>query len=227
MPEREAERPGPYRVVDRENQGWYRAGQPGGGTLYTASYGFQRDLLPRSYPELAATRGPLRPVEPVTDADVAEMEQLFTAAGRKTVTTLAAALAAVYHQAATGPDGAKDYVRARRTLTAGREGSWESEVLIDVMWFGSGLDASNPRRVHPATLGAMTDLLWRWVASPDRYTEVAETLASAVSRYCDEHGGWRPVADQWLQPGGLARADFSTCYRLLYSHSANFDSGVI
>lgn len=215
----------PYRVVDRENQGWYLAAQPGDGWLYTASYGFQRDLLPRSYEELAATRGPLRPVEPVADADVAGLERLFAAAGRKTVTTLAAALAAVYYRAAEGPPWSHDF--GRRALIAGREGSWESEVLINVMYFGRELAASRPRRIDLATLDGMTALLWRWVASPDRYTEVAETLASIVSGYCDEHGGWRAVADQWLQPGALARADFSTCYRLLYSHSAGFDPGVI
>lgn len=224
MPDRDPA--APYRVVDRENQGWYLAGQPGGGALYTASYGFQRDLLPRTYEGLAATRGPLRPVEAVTDADIAELERLFTAAGRKTVTTLAASLAAVYYRA-IGLGGPDDQARARRGLIAGREGSWESEVLIHVMWFGSELAAEGSKRIHPAAGDAMTEVLWRWVASPDRYTEVAETLASIVSRYCDEHGGWRAVADQWLQPGGLARADFANCYRLFYSQSANFDSGVI
>jgi hypothetical protein len=247
--------PQPYRVVDRENQGWYQASQPGGGTLYTASYGFERDLPPRTYEELAATRAPLRPVEPVADADVAELERLFADAGRKTVTTLAAALEAVFHRVRTEhggdrpghwmtPGGGFDsYQFARRTLMAGREGSWESQFLAEIILFGNGLNlapesrtmrdpgarrAAGPgKRVNQAARDQIADVLWRWVASPFRYTEVAETLASIVSRYCDEHGGWRAVADQWLQPGGLARADFSACYRLLFSQSTRFDSGVI
>ena len=60
---------------------------------------------------------------------------------------------------------------------------------------------------------------------PDRYTEVAETLASIVSSHADQHGadGWRAIADQWLQPQALSRADFATCYRLLYSRSEHYD----
>lgn len=34
------------------------------------------------------------------------------------------------------------------------------------------------------------------------------------------------IADQWLQPGGLAQADFSTCYRLFYAHSEHLDTGL-
>jgi hypothetical protein len=51
-----------------------------------------------------------------------------------------------------------------------------------------------------------------------------------VSRYCDATGGsegWATVADQWLQPGGMAQHDFSVCYRLLYSLSEHFNPTVI
>jgi hypothetical protein len=212
-----------YRVVDRENQGWHPCGD-----AYAADFGFQRDLADRPYPELATDRSPLRPVENVTEADVAELRRLFSVAGRKAVTTLAAALAAVHHRlsserAAAGHHDSWEF--ARRTLIAGREGSWESQVLIDVALFGGEL---TPKRVHGVAQEAMAAMFWRWVTGPGRYTETAETLAVVVSSYCDQReAGWKAVADQWLQPGGLAQADFSTCYRLLYSHSEHFDSGVI
>ena len=41
------------------------------------------------------------------------------------------------------------------------------------------------------------------MTDPTRFTEVAETLAWMVSSYAEEHGGWKAIADQWLQPGGL------------------------
>ena len=212
-----------YRVVDRENQGWHPCGD-----AYAADFGFQRDLPDLPYAELFAARSPLRPVENITDADVAQLRDLFGEAGRKTVTTLAAALAAVLRRlsderAAAGHRDSWEF--ARRTLIAGREGSWESQVLIDVAWFGRDL---TPKRIHPGAQERMAAMFWRWVTGPDRYTEVAETLASLVSSYCDQRdAGWKAVADQWLQPGGLAQADFSTCYRLLYSHSEHFDTEVI
>lgn len=212
-----------YRVVDRENQGWHPTGSAG-SEVYAADYGFQRDLADRPYAELAQTRGPLRPVLPVTDADEAELRDLFGQAGRKTVATLASALDAVWRRLAD-PHAGRPFALARRALLAGREGSWESEVLIDIALFGSGL---TPKRVNEGIRDLMAAVLWRWVTDPDRYTEVAETLAGIVSRYCDGQGeGWKAVADQWLQPGGLAQDDFSACYRLFYSHSEHFDTGVI
>jgi hypothetical protein len=216
-----------YRVVDRENQGWHPVGRAG-STAYAADFGSQRDLPDVPYAELFAARAPLRPVENVTPADVEQLRDLFTEAGRKTVTTLAAALGTVLRRLAEERSGAghrDSWEYARRTLIAGREGSWESQVLTDVALFGKELA---PKRVHPAVQERMAAMFWRWVTGPGRYTEVAETLASVVSSYCDQQEtGWKAVADQWLQPGGLAQADFSTCYRLLYSHSEHFDTEVI
>lgn len=48
-----------------------------------------------------------------------------------------------------------------------------------------------------------TDMIVRWVTDPKRFTEVAATLAETVSSYADANGGWKAIADQWLQPGGL------------------------
>jgi hypothetical protein len=213
----------PSRVVDQSGQGWYLAGTGDGGSVYQASYGFARDLADMpGLDELAAARGPLRPVLPVTDDDVNAIDALLRQSGRKAVTTLAAALNATYNgirlQLAD-----RSGQTAERLIKAGREGSWESECLFPFILFGGSLKAG---RVNPAARDALTAIITRWVTSPDRYTEVAENLASIVSGYADrEHGpgGWTRVADQWLQPGGLSVIDFRAAYGWLYSRSRHFD----
>jgi hypothetical protein len=240
----------PYRIVDGWNQGWHSGRSGELGEIYTADYGHERGLDARSFGELAAARGPLRPVEPITAGDEANLWRLFDAAGRKTIATLAAALESVFHQIRESHGGLQSasgsYEYAKRTLLAGREGSWESVVLIDVVLLGNSLNLANAARgrqdvdarraagpsprVDAAARAAMAEIIHRWVTDPARYTEVAETLASVVSRYCDDKAGaegWRAVADQWLQPGGLAQQAFSTCYRLFYSLSAHFDPSLI
>ena len=234
-----------YRVVDTHQQGWHPVGGPGRTVLYAADYGFKRGLDDRSYTQLEATRGPLRPVRPVTDSDAADVRALLAAAGRRGVTTLAAAVESVFEQIREEQGGLSapdSYQYARRALLAGREGSWESEVLIEVMLFGndlnlaakgSGIDARRAvgpsRRVNAKVRDQLAAIIRRWVTDPE-YTEVAETLAFLVSGFCDDtagQNGWLAVADQWLQPGGLARQNFSACYRLLYSLSEHFDSSLI
>jgi hypothetical protein len=237
----------PYRVVDSRNQGWHPSSDGGGGTVWAADYGFMRDLENRSYEDLEATRGPLRPVEPITDADEAELRDLFTTAGRKTITSLAAALEQVFHELreSAGPEGWQSpgsYEYATRTLKAGREGSWESELLIHIVMFGNELNLATGRgdvgdrraagpskRVNASVRDQLAAILHQWVTGPGRFTEVAETLASVVSRYADETGGrdgWRMIADQWLQPRGLAQETFSVCYRLFYSLSEHLDTSL-
>jgi len=70
----------------------------------------------------------------------------------------------------------------------------------------------------------MAAIITRWVTAPDRYTEVAETLASIVSGYADQHGpgGWRAIADQWLQSPTFGGSGFRACYRLFYSRSEHY-----
>lgn len=252
---------GPSRLVDRENQGWY---------LTTEGYVHNWNEPALTLDELDKQRAPWRPVLSVTDEDVASLEAAFERAGRKTITTLAAAIEQVFHElrehelaghhADAGPtssdafigatyvSASESYDYAKRTLTAGRAGSWESAVLTEVMLFGQGLNLVRAKRGEDGSVKAMrergparrrvdvdarremADVLRRWVTDPDRYTEVAATLAWVVSAYADRVAGadgWKAVADQWLQPGALARTDFVTCYRLLYSQSAHFDSGVL
>ena len=72
----------PYRVVDRENQGWHGGPDDALGTRYTADYGFKRDLEDRTLEQVLAMRGPVRPVEPITDEDEAELRHLLRQAGR-------------------------------------------------------------------------------------------------------------------------------------------------
>jgi hypothetical protein len=238
-----------YRVVDHASQGWYPTSEGSGGIVYTALYGATGDLAARSFEQLAADRGPLRPVEPVTAVDVAALHRLFGEAGRKAITTLAAALETVFHEIREEQGGLEtghdSFEFAQRTMIAGRPGSWESELLLAVVMFGNELNlapakgsarydvdarrAAGPgKRVDTQARAGMVAILRRWVTDPGRYTEVAETLAGIVSSYCDgQPDGWRAVADQWLQPGGLAQENFSLCYRLFYSRSERFDTAVI
>jgi hypothetical protein len=242
-----------YRVVDVAGQGWFLAAEvvePGSGggrsPVYAADYDWQRGLARMPLPQLEANRGPLRPVLPVEAADETQLRALLARAGRRAISSLAAAVECVFHdirESFGGLSAPRSYQLAKTALTAGREGSWESAVLIEIVLFGNGLNlagrghdvgvrrAAGPsRRVDPVVRGDLAAMIGRWVTGPARYTEVAETLAVVVSRFCDETAGprgWQAVADQWLQPGGLARRDFSACYRLLYSLSEHFDAGLI
>lgn len=235
----------PNRVVDRDNYGWYAAASAGGGSHWTSGLinGYGTDYS--SYEDLAAARGPVRPVLPVTDADQDALHALFGQAGRKAVTSLAAAIEDVFHRLREqhcGGNWSKDthggWEYAKRTMMAGRAGSWEADLLISVSLFGNELNlakatrtlhdvdarrAAGPvKRVDKTARDAMAAIIWQWVTSPDRYTELAETLAYVVSDHADEqHGpdGWARIADQWLQPGGPSREGFRACYGLLYSRS--------
>jgi hypothetical protein len=201
----------PYRVVDRENYGWYQASDGRGGFVYRIGYQTQ---IP-DYATVAATRGPVRPVLPADDADVDELDRLFALAGRKAVTSLAAAIETVFHnlrEAAGGLNDRASYDFAMRTLKAGRAGLWEAALLEEVVFFGCDLNldykaskkgtpaamrAAGPsRRVHREARDQMASVVTRWVTNPGRYTEVAETLAGIVSCYADQlgPGGWRVIA---------------------------------
>jgi hypothetical protein len=244
----------PYRVVDSHNQSWLTAGPTGeGGHLYNPSYsGQQAGLQPMTLPQLAAGRGGWRPVVPATDEEEAAIEGALRGAGRKAVASVCAALEVLFdevRQAHGGLTRAHDsYEAATRTLVAGRPGSWESAVLIELVLAGNGFNLVRPKgrgyhdvdrmrangpvpRVDKPARDALAVVFRAWACSPDRYVEVAETLASIVSRHADrEHGadGWKRCADQWLQPDAAIRSeDFSPCYRLLYSQSEHFNSSVI
>lgn len=66
----------PYRVVDRDNQGWYLASDGNGGQVYRAANCYRWDLYKvPDYPALEAARGPLRPVRAADPADTAELDR--------------------------------------------------------------------------------------------------------------------------------------------------------
>lgn len=241
----------PYRIADNKNQGWLGDGK-GNYHGYDPTAGREnRPLESRPLDAIRSEFGPWRPVLPLRESDRNEMHAAFELAGRKTITSIASALEQVHHEARErfGPwskdsRGTADY--AQRTLTAGRPGSWEADAIMDVVWFGSELNlhprkalfdvavmrstGPNPKRVHREARDHIAAVLRGWVASEDRYTEVAENLAHLVSWYADEtYGdqGWKNLADQWLQPGSLATDNFRVCYRLLYSVSEHFNSDAI
>lgn len=241
----------PNRVVDCYDYGWYLTGDGQGNTFYQRD---DRAVTGLTYAEVEHTHGPVRPVEPISDVDQVALVDAFRTAGRKSITTLAAAVELVFHRRREEHGGLSDgasYAAARRALVAGRAGSWESSVLIEVVLFGNGLNLVRPkgpvsrvrnpsveamraagphRRVNAEVRDTLADMIYRWVTDPARYTEVAETLAAEVSAYADSYGtrgGWLTVADQWLMPGGLASEDIRCCYRLFYSLSEHFDPDVL
>jgi hypothetical protein len=197
----------PHRVVDAELRSWFTT-QPY-GEEQVAKYG--EDALVystgrpddgiRSYEELPR---PFRRIVPRTTADAEKITKALVAAGRKALVTLAVALAntAKKHQ----PPGVSADV-----LTAGRPGSWESVFVRS--FAGDVGDDVGPRRIHAEALADLEEVLGRWVASPDTYTEVAENLAAAVGQAVDEAGGFRQLADQWLLAHeGLEQIENWACY---------------
>ena len=240
----------PSRVVDGLDQGWHLSGGGGYPLVYEADYGFQRDLTTvASLDELTAGRGPLKPVEAPTDAEVAEIERLLGMAGRRAVLSLAAGIEVVVHEHRTtlmtaGMSVPESYEPSMRSVLAGREGSWEAGLLKDAVLIGNGhnlvkttgreyqsvdeMRAAGPdRRVNVEARDGFTAVVRVWTRSEDRYVEVAETLAALVSHWADEkHGqkGWRAIADQWLQPEARIPSDeLGPLYRLFYSRSAHYN----
>lgn len=237
------------RVVDRDNQPWRLLGEHEHDTRYTPE--LDTDLGVHTYEQLDDTRGPLRPVEPMHREDESRLRDAFDRAGHQAVATLAAALETVHneHRHHRGGTSApqESYGYARRSMTAGRPGSWESDALISVINVGSRFTLPTPEevaetdldarraagpsaRVHRDAFQILVRLLRHWTSHPGEYTEVAGNLAGAMSRYADErHGadGWNRVSDQWLRPESLPVDDFRDCYRLLYSQSGHFDPALL
>lgn len=246
------------RFVDSHGQGWYLTGE-NAATVYTADFGNpppagsqtsfrNRDLTPRPFEQLEADRGPLRPVEAMTDEDRHVLTAALSSAGRKAVTTVAAAVEQLYYEKREqhgGLDSPGSHDHAAAALTAGRGGSWESDLLRSwIIPFGNSLNLAKPskeradntiatlraagpsKRVDQAARTEILNVLRRWVTDPTSYTEVAANLAAVVSSLADQVGGWTAVADQWLQPTSLAHDDFVACYRLFYSLSADYDFAV-
>lgn len=221
----EGERP-PSRLVDGKQRSWMNVNGPGdGGPWYTADMHRTHATLA----EVLAGPPPVREVLPITTADRARLREAITLAGRRGATTIASALYRTYqglldrrgvHIPIRGPEGMEGSERAVQQMIAGRPGSWESVRLIELMWWGAGLKES---RVDEAARDPLVDLFTGWVDGPERYTEVAETLAAEVSVLADEMGGWDKVADQWIRPGALDTEGVFLTHGLLYSTSPHFE----
>ena len=204
----------PHRVVDAHDQGWYLCGDG----LYDADYGFKRGLEPLPYDQLAEQRSPLRPVLPVTDEDEAAIIAALTEAGPKAAGSVVVALYSAFRAQAEAH-------RPDSRLLAGREGSWESDGLPTLAWEIGSRVAEKPSRFHEPAAALIANLIDRWTTDPDRYTEVAETLAFIFGRVADAAGGWDKVADRYLQPGGRwAQNGAAQLYGYLMSTAATLDT---
>lgn len=190
----------PYRVVDVHDQGWFS----NGAGMYTADWESRNGLPRLGYDDLRVQRGPLRPVEPISDEDEGRLTAALVGAGRLAAGSVLVALFRLFR----GPDlptmeeRGQSMARRSAALVAGRAGSWESEAISSLAW-GPGCDlADKPKRYDPATADLIEAMVWRWVTDPRRFTEVAETLASVFNRHTVNVGGWDKVADRYLIPGG-------------------------
>ncbi|MGW0672546.1 hypothetical protein [Streptomyces sp. NPDC002746] len=187
-----AEKALPYRVVDASWQGWYRRGGDG---RYDADSGHARGLETMTYEDLAAARGPLRPVEPPSTQDTDAVRGALAGAGRKAAASLLVAVFRLTEQDARAgrTEGAKSW------LLAGREGSHEAASLDRLAW-GIGCDlAEKPKRYDTEAVDVLVRVIKGWVTGPVRYVEVAANVAWLFSDVADEIGGWTAVADQYLQ----------------------------
>lgn len=217
----------PSRVVDREHRGWMLTSERLGGPLVyqdASDLGARRYLSPT---ELAAERGPLRPVVTPAGEGVAELRRAWAIAGRKAAYTTAVAVQLAFNELRERNGGLaapKSWDQTREQVRAGRPGSWEAVRLFELMLWAN---VDKTRRYEDVAARMIAAVLVRWVADPDDYTEVAETLAAEFSAFADEVGGWRAVADQWLQQGALDRDGLMLTYGLLYSASPDFDYGVL
>lgn len=182
----------PYRVVDGSFQGWYRRSGEG---RYDADSGHRRGLETAAYEELAASRGPLRPVEPPRAEESAAVKAALAGAGRKAAASLLVAVFRLTEQDAL----ARRTEGAQSWLLAGREGSHESASLQRLAW-SIGCDLSEkPARYDQAAVAELVRVVTGWVSGPDRYVEVAANLASLFGDVADEAGGWAAVADRYMQ----------------------------
>lgn len=215
----------PSRVVDRNQRAWMLAAGLDGADAYTADN--HTSYLPLE--RVVAEHGPVRPVLPITVTDRHVLVGLVAGAKRKAVYSVAVAVYRTWnalrddHGGMTHPT--ESFEISTRQLRAGRPGSWEAQLLTEMaLWVGHG----KPSRVDEAAAASIQAMLYRWTTDPDRYTELAETLAAVVSGYADStEAGWAGIADQWLQRGALDAEGVRLTYSLLYSQSEHFDPAVL
>lgn len=193
------EEPPPYRFVDRLNRGWHIASseQPVRYAIDWAGLRPGRPEDPLTREELEAEHGPLRPVVSGDPSDDLVLRGALADAGTKAAGSVLVALwrLALEYRRNSSPGGYEG-----GSLVAGREGSWESEMLYRLAWtIGGDLD-EKPKRYSEECVTSVMAVLREWTQHPKRYVEVAENLAGEFSRVADELGGWSEVADAPFQP---------------------------
>ncbi|MEU0857499.1 hypothetical protein ABZ352_18950 [Streptomyces griseofuscus] len=195
-PEPEPEGP-PYRVVDRENRGWHTVGEG----EYMIDFGGLRPGRPETavtFEVLEAEHGPLRRVVSPDPGDVLMLRGALTDAGKKAA---ASTLVALYRIATVFAHDSSPGTIDAGSLIAGREGSWESDLMMRLAWTIGGDLHDKPSRYDEEIVGQIINVLEQWTRNPKRYVEVAENLADIFGEVVDERGGWAEVADRYLQPG--------------------------
>jgi hypothetical protein len=213
----------PSRYVAADHHGWMPTRGPDGRYTYTIMH---EEYLTEA--ELVERHGPLRPVVPLSKADVDALGAAFERAGRKAAYSVAVAVLRTIERCRDDAGGMdrpdESHESSLRQIRAGRPRSWEAHRLTEM---ASWSDVEMTSRYDEPATQAIHEILYRWVTDPDGYVEVAENLAAITSRWADEHGGWQAFADQWLQPGALDKEGVFLTYSLLYSLSEHFDYDVL
>ncbi|MFJ4342614.1 hypothetical protein [Streptomyces sp. NPDC088915] len=187
----------PYRVVDRENRGWHTVGED----QYMVDYGGLRPGRPGdpvTFGVLKAEHGPLRRVVAPDPGDVLMLKGALIDAGKKAA---ASTLVALYRVAAVYAHDSSPGTNDAGSLIAGREGSWESGLMMNLAWTIGGDLHEKPKRYDEKHVGQIINVLEQWTRHPTRYVEVAENLADIFGQVVDAQGGWAEVADRYFQPG--------------------------
>jgi hypothetical protein len=187
----------PYRVADREGEGWLRNGPNDTYTTFP-----KQNLGELSYEELSSQRGPLRPVGAMEQADSDALANALAKAGKKGVATF---LVALNRTARTLiDDGASTAV-----FTAGRPGSWEAELLRhQILWLGEDIKTT---RTDDTAMVTAREILLKWVTGPVQ-PELADGLASILGSAAEKAGGWAAITDRWLA-GNEALEHWTSAYR--------------
>ncbi|MFE1270557.1 hypothetical protein [Streptomyces sp. NPDC058758] len=190
-----------YRFVDRLNRGWHIASSRDEPLRYAVDWAGLRPDRPEeplSLGELEAEHGPLRPVTSPDPSDAMVLRGALHDAGAKAAGSVLVALyrLAVEYSRGSSPGGFEG-----GSLRAGREGSWEAEVLYRLAWTLGGDLAEKPKRYSEDCVKSVVMVLREWTQNPRYYVEVAENLPYFFGQVADELGGWSKVADGPFQPG--------------------------
>ncbi|MFI5748984.1 hypothetical protein ACIBBE_24325 [Streptomyces sp. NPDC051644] len=187
----------PFRVVDRQDVGWF-AVRPARytNTLLQSSGG-----EPQSLDDLDAERGPLRTVVPAPEEDLERLRDALAAAGTRATASL---LVALYRLARRHAD--QEYERSERRqssrLYAGGDDTWETQAMRSLIWV-LGVDlADKTRRLDEQAMQEVMTVVDQWV-TPEAgvYVEVAGSVARAFQAAAARAGGWEVLADRHFQPG--------------------------